>query len=76
MTEEEALQIATHRHYKGGLYRVIGEALHSETEERMVVYEHLWPKNRSLWVRPFDLFHEPLPDGSERFHALEPGEQP
>lgn len=39
MTEQEAERIATHRHYKGGLYRVIGVARHSETEERLVVYE-------------------------------------
>lgn len=24
MTEQEAEQLATHRHYKGGLYRVVG----------------------------------------------------
>ncbi len=34
MTEAEALALATYRHYKGGLYRVIGVARHSETESR------------------------------------------
>jgi hypothetical protein len=34
------------------LYRVIGVARHSETEEPMIVYEHLWPHERGLWVRP------------------------
>ncbi len=59
MTESEALALATHRHYKGGLYRYIDTARHSETEESMVVYEHLWPHARGLWVRPADLFfHE------------------
>ena len=52
MTEAEALALATHRHYKGGLYRVIGVARHSETEEPMIVYEHLWPHDHGLWVRP------------------------
>lgn len=51
MTEQEAEQLATHRHYKGGLYRYIGVARHSETEEAVVVYEHLWPHARGLWVR-------------------------
>ncbi|WNR79415.1 DUF1653 domain-containing protein [Bacillus velezensis] len=27
------------RHYKGGLYKVIGEAIHTETEEKLVIYE-------------------------------------
>ena len=51
MTEEQAKALATHRHYKGGLYRVIGVARHCETEETMIVYEHLWPHERGLWVR-------------------------
>lgn len=50
MTEQEAEQLATHRHYKGGLYRYIGVARHSETEESLVVYEHLWPHARGLWA--------------------------
>ncbi|CAB3735450.1 hypothetical protein LMG26689_05396 [Achromobacter animicus] len=74
MTESEALALATHRHYKGGLYRYIGTARHSETEESMVVYEHLWPHARGLWVRPADLFFGQLADGSARFAALHPAE--
>ncbi|MGF9745687.1 DUF1653 domain-containing protein [Bacillus velezensis] len=27
------------RHYKGGLYKVIGEVIHTETEEKLVTYE-------------------------------------
>lgn len=74
MTESEALALASHRHYKGGLYRYVGAARHSETEESMVVYEHLWPHARGLWVRPADLFFGKLADGSPRFAALHPAE--
>ncbi|KVE28923.1 hypothetical protein WS67_07415 [Burkholderia singularis] len=70
MTEQEAERIATHRHYKGGLYRVIGVARHSETEESVVVYEQLWPKARSLWVRPEAMFNETLADATPRFRQL------
>ncbi|AOJ73208.1 MULTISPECIES: DUF1653 domain-containing protein [Burkholderia] len=70
MTEQEAERIATHRHYKGGLYRVVGVARHSETEESLVVYEQLWPKERSLWVRPEAMFNETLDDGTPRFRKL------
>jgi hypothetical protein len=53
------------------LYRVIGVARHSETEEAMIVYEHLWPHDHGLWVRPAELFNGTLADGSPRFMALD-----
>ena len=72
MTESEARKIATHQHYKGGLYRVVGTATHSETLEVMTLYEHLWPQARGLWVRPAEMFHGTLEDGSLRFTPLTP----
>jgi hypothetical protein len=70
MDENEARALATHVHYKGGLYRVIGVARHSETEESLTVYEQLWPKERSLWVRPTLMFNERLEEGQLRFRPL------
>jgi hypothetical protein len=70
MTEDEARLLATHRHYKGGLYRVVGSARHSETLENMTVYEHLWPHERGLWVRPQAMFEGTLDDGRIRFEPL------
>ena len=49
----------------------MGEARHSETLETMVVYEHLWPHARGLWVRPADMFFGQLADGSPRFAPLD-----
>jgi hypothetical protein len=46
-----------YRHYKGGEYRVIGTARHSETSELLVVYRCLYD-NDSLWVRPLAMFME------------------
>ncbi|WP_323121327.1 DUF1653 domain-containing protein [Burkholderia alba] len=70
MSEQEAEQLATHRHYKGGLYRTIGVARYSEGDESMVVYEHLWPHPRGLWVRPESIFNGALADGTPRFRKL------
>lgn len=70
MTEEDALTIATHRHYKGGLYRVYYEATHSETQETVVVYAHLWPHEYKIWVRPKRIWDEPTADGRVRFEPL------
>lgn len=46
-----------YRHYKGGEYRVIGTARHSESDELLVVYRCLYD-NDSLWVRPLAMFME------------------
>lgn len=39
-------------------YRVLGTALHTETEEPMVVYEPLYPSEFPLFVRPARMFLE------------------
>jgi hypothetical protein len=46
-----------YRHYKGGEYKVIATATHSESGERQVVYQCLRDGN-SWWVRPLDMFME------------------
>lgn len=50
-----------YEHYKGKSYRVHDIAYHSETEEKMVIYEALYecdfPKH-TLWVRPLSMFQE------------------
>lgn len=46
-----------YRHFKGGLYQVIGTALHSETKEPMVVYRALYGEG-GLWVRPASMWSE------------------
>ena len=46
-----------YRHYKGGMYEVIGTARHSETRETMTVYRALYGAH-GLWVRPAAMFTE------------------
>lgn len=46
-----------YRHYKGGLYEVLGTARHSETLEPMTLYRALYGQ-RGLWVRPAAMFEE------------------
>lgn len=61
--KEEIVINGIYRHFKGGLYKVINLAFHSETEETMVLYMKLY-EDYSLWVRPLDLFQgEKLVDG-------------
>ena len=44
-----------YRHFKGGEYEVLDIAIHSETNELMVVYRCLYG-DFALWVRPLDMF--------------------
>jgi hypothetical protein len=46
-----------YQHYKGGRYKVIDVARHSETLEPMVVYRALYGEF-GLWVRPAGMFFE------------------
>jgi hypothetical protein len=50
-----------YRHYKGGEYRVVGLARHSESLEPLVVYEALYGAG-GLWVRPAAMFTEAIVD--------------
>ena len=63
MSESLPLLIETppgrYRHYKGGLYDVIGTARHSETLEPMTLYRALYGE-RGLWVRPAAMFEEAI----------------
>jgi hypothetical protein len=37
------MKLGKYKHYKGGLYEVIGIALNTETREKMVLYKALYP---------------------------------
>jgi hypothetical protein len=71
------IKLGKYRHFKGGLYEVIGTAKHSETLEDMVVYRALYDSkefgNSALWARPLKSFIEKVAkDGNEipRFEYL------
>jgi hypothetical protein len=61
-----------YRHYKGGIYTVIGIAKHSETLEEMVIYQG---QDGQLWARPRAMFNEVLVSSEgleiERFERIE-----
>ena len=46
-----------YRHFKGGLYQVMAIATHSETKEKMVVYQALYGE-RGIWVRLAAMWNE------------------
>lgn len=59
--EAQSIRQGIYKHFKGGEYLVLGVALHSETQEEMVVYQHLLDGVASqsyFWVRPVTMFLE------------------
>lgn len=56
------IKLGKYKHFKGGLYEVIGIARHSETLEEMVVYKNLYQHKiygrNKLWARPLKMFLE------------------
>ena len=55
--QSDVIKKGLYRHYKDKLYEVIGEAMHSESLEVMVVYRALYG-DYGLWVRPKKMFLE------------------
>lgn len=65
-----------YRHFKGGVYNVTNIAVHSETEEPMVIYESFDNPNL-VWCRPLSMFlsevdREKYPDAKQvmRFERI------
>lgn len=65
------------RHYKGGLYRVVGHAFHTEDEKALVLYRTATTDDDTvaLWARPLDMFTDRVIFGGEvvpRFKVHKP----
>jgi hypothetical protein len=54
-----------YRHFKGGHYRVLGLGSHSESGERLVIYEA--ETDGEIYARPRKLFDHPTEAGEPRF---------
>lgn len=54
---QEEIRPGKYRHFKGNEYQVYATAIHSETDELMVLYRPLYGEGR-LFVRPASMWSE------------------
>lgn len=65
------LQPGLYRHFKGKLYQVLFTATHTETEEKCVVYQAMYPPY-GFFVRPIEMFisevdHQKYPEVTQKY---------
>lgn len=68
-----------YRHFKGNYYKIVTCAVHTESGERLVIYESM--SDGKIWARPYDDFMSgvdrekyPNADQGYRFKLVEDGE--
>lgn len=72
LTLEEATALATHQHYKGGLYQCFGNPRDADTGETVsgvIAYRHLYPFATDMWLRSEAEFRQ-----EERFRPVGRGD--
>lgn len=67
----EVLLGRVYRHFKGDYYLVVDIAIHSETNEKMVIYKALYGEGLT-YVRPYEMFiqevdHRKYPNVKQKY---------
>lgn len=59
-----------YKHFKGAMYKVLDVAIHSETDEQLVIYQRISAadkrhQEKEIWARPLSIFTEQVNHQSE-----------
>lgn len=60
-----------YRHFKGDIYKVTNIATHSETEEKLVIYQNINDES-SVWARPYNMFIEVIDYSGKKIQRFAP----
>lgn len=58
-----------YRHFKGGIYEVVENAVHTETGDSLVLYRAV-DRPSPIWARPEEMWNE-MVNGKKRFELIE-----
>lgn len=62
-----------YRHFKGGTYEVSGVAIHTETQDELVLYKNINDPHNIIWARPVSMWND-MVNGKKRFELIERSE--
>ena len=71
--ERGMIQKGIYRHFKGGIYEVIGVAIHTETQDGLVLYRDYENPDSITWARPVSMWND-MVNGKKRFELIERSE--
>ena len=54
--KQRKIKPGMYRHFNGGMYRVLANATHTETGEKLVIYRD--EKSGKVWAQPYEMFAE------------------
>ena len=67
---EDIVINGVYKHYKGNLYKVLGFAKHSETNEDLVIYMALYG-DYCVWSRPKHMWNEIVEKNGKKYKRFE-----